>query len=72
MRIEYALGHRDGTVSGPFPTEEEMWNNITITPGTPLGRVITSQKIGFYKHLDSVHGLCYAPSIYKKLPEYNK
>ena len=71
MKIEYALGHRDGSVSGPWNTEEEMWNNIVPCGGTPLGRVISSKRIGFYKHLDAVNGLCYAPPIYKKLPEYS-
>lgn len=70
MRIEYALGHRDGTVDGPYPTEEEMWDNIVEHPGTPIARVITANRTGFYKHLDTEHGLCYAPSIYKNLPEY--
>jgi hypothetical protein len=70
MRVEYALGHRDGTVHGPYPTEEGMWFNIMKFPGTPLGRIITDKRIGFYKHLDSVNGLCYAPPIYKNLPEY--
>lgn len=71
MRIEYGLGHRDGSVDGPFPSENEMWANIIKTPGTPLARIITDKRIGFYKVLDPEAGMCYAPSIYKNLPEYN-
>jgi len=65
MRIEYGLGHRDGSVSGPYKTEEEMWSQITKELGSPVGRVITSNRIGLWKDLDPVNGLCYAPSIYK-------
>jgi hypothetical protein len=72
MKIEYAIGHSNGSVTGPFPTEEMMKSYIVRYPGEQLARIITPKRTGFYKHLDPVNGLCYAPPIYKKLPEYTK
>ena len=66
MYIEYAVGHRNGTWDGPFPTEEEMWEILYKVYGSPIGRIISDNRTGPWKDLDPVNGLCYAPAIYKK------
>jgi len=66
MRIEYGLGHRNGTVDGPYETEEEMYNQLLKLLGSPVGRLVWENRIGPWKDIDPVNGLCYAPSIYKK------
>ena len=68
MIIEYGVGHRDGSVDGPFSTEDEMWNCVLQNGGSPVGRlVINPEKNGPWKDLDPVNGLCYANPIYKKV-----
>lgn len=62
MNFEFGLGHRDGSVDGPFPTEEEMYENLTRKFGTPLARY----RSGPWYDLDPVNGLCYCSPIYKK------
>lgn len=65
MNFEFALGHRDGSISGPFPTERDMWAHIDLG-GTPLARFIKGDYKSPYYDLDPINGLCYANPIYKK------
>ena len=65
MNFEFGLGHRDGSVSGPFPTEEEMQKNLPKFYGSPVGRSIIGGIIGPWYDLDPVNGLTYKNPLYK-------
>lgn len=72
MKIEYGLGHRDGTVTGPFDNEEEILENMLKVGGSPVARtkIWDNQKnewfFGKWKDLDPVHGLMHANPLYNK------